>query len=158
MTSTRAVLVDTSTLFSGLGWSGLPSQVLVTIAEGSYELVLTDYILDELFEHLRDFPTERKEPALRSFEYLQQATVIDENEWITHLEDAEELVGESKDAPIMAAYLLDEVDVLVTSNTADFPLEEYETIVTPRGFLETIVVGSPDGGLNGVDESGPDED
>jgi Arc/MetJ-type ribon-helix-helix transcriptional regulator len=48
----RAVLIDPSTLLSGLGWSGPPSQVLVTIANGNFELVLTDYILGELFEHL----------------------------------------------------------------------------------------------------------
>lgn len=139
MPTSKSVLVDTSTLFSGLGWSGPPSRVLITIAEGRFELLVTDYILDELFEHLRDFPTERKEPALRSFEYLHQAVVIDEDEWMDHLETAETLVGETKDAPIMAAYLLDDVDVLVTSNTQDFPHDDYETIVTPRGFLDESV-------------------
>jgi hypothetical protein len=38
----------------------------------------------------------------------------------------------------MAAYLLDEVDVLVTSNVHDFPIEDYETILTPREFVETF--------------------
>ena len=52
MRGLRGVLIDTSTLLSGLGWSGPPSQVLVTIANGNFELVLTDYILGELFEHL----------------------------------------------------------------------------------------------------------
>lgn len=139
MPSTKKVLVDTSTLFSGLGWSGPPSRVLIAIAEGNFELVVTDYILDELFRHLQDFPTERKEPALRSFEYLHQAVVIDEDEWDVNLDAAEVMVGETKDAPIMAAYVLDEVDVLVTSNTQDFPHDDYETIVTPRGFLDEFV-------------------
>lgn len=138
MTSSQAILVDTSTLFSGLGWSGPPSRVLLTIATGEFELVLTDYILGELFEHLRDFPADRREPALRSFEYLQQATVIDEDQWTVHVDDAETAVGETKDAPIMAAYLLDEVDVLVTSNVHDFPLEDYETLLTPREFIDAF--------------------
>jgi hypothetical protein len=38
----------------------------------------------------------------------------------------------------MAAYLLDEVDVLVTSNVHDFPIGDYETILTPREFVETL--------------------
>ena len=138
MKNSRAILVDTSTLFSGLGWSGPPARVLTAIADGDFELVLTDYILGELFEHLRDFPADRREPALRSFEYLKQATVIDEEHWITHLDRAKETVGETKDAPIMAAYLLDEVNVLVTSNIHDFPLDDYETILTPREFIDTI--------------------
>ena len=63
MKNSRAILVDTSTLFSGLGWSGPPARVLTAIADGDFELVLTDYILGELFEHLRDFPADRREPA-----------------------------------------------------------------------------------------------
>lgn len=131
-----SVLIDTSTLYSGLGWSGPPSRVLVAIATGHFELVLTDYILDELFEHLRDFPPDRKEPALRSFAYLQQAVVIDQDGWNDKLDQAKPLVGEAKDAPIMAAYLLEEVDLLVTSNTQDFPHDDFGTIVTPRAFLD----------------------
>lgn len=145
MPSSKKVLVDTSTLFSGLGWSGPPSQVLIAIAEGNFELVVTDYILDELFRHLQDFPPERKEPALRSFEYLHQAVVIDEDEWEVNLDAAEARVGETKDAPIMAAYLLDEVEVLVTSNTQDFPHDDYGTIMTPRDFLDTFVSSEPRG-------------
>jgi len=41
---------------------------------------MTDYVLDELFEPLQYFPTVRKESALRSFEGLHQAVVIDEVE------------------------------------------------------------------------------
>lgn len=51
MPSSTSVLVDTSTRFSGLGWSGPPSRVLIAIATGEFQLVLTDYILDELFEN-----------------------------------------------------------------------------------------------------------
>lgn len=143
MPSSTSVLVDTSTLFSGLGWSGPPARVLVSIATGDFELVLTDSILDELFEHLRDFPAERREPALRSFEYLQQAVIIKEDEWTRKLDHAKPLVGEAKDAPIMAAYLLDAVDVLVTSNTKDFQHDDYETILTPRGFLDRFAPPEP---------------
>lgn len=144
MPSTRRILVDTSTLFSGLGWSGPPSQVLITITEDDYELVLTDYILDELFAHLQDFETERKIPALSAFEYLHHADVLEEAEWDANLDTAEELVGETKDAPIMAAYLLDDVDILVTSNTQDFPHDDYETILTPRAFVDTVATAEPD--------------
>jgi predicted nucleic acid-binding protein len=137
MMSSRAILIDTSTLFSGLGWFGPPYEVLLRIHGSTAQLVVTDYILDELFTHLSDFPTDRKEPALRAFEQLYDATVIPEDDWQPLLEMATEEVGEDKDAPIMAAYLLDEIDVLVTSNTTDFPLADYETILTPREFLDT---------------------
>ena len=64
--------------------------------------------------------------------------MIDEEHWSAHLDRAKETIGENKDAPIMAAYLLDEVDVLVTSNIHDFPLDDYEAILTPREFIDTI--------------------
>lgn len=151
MPSTQRILVDTSTLFSGLGWSGPPAQVLVTITDEEFELVLTDYILDELFAHLEDFSTERKAPALSAFEYLHHADVLEESEWDGNLATAKGLVGEDKDAPIMAAFLLDGVDVLVTSNTEDFPHGDYESIMTPRGFVQTF--GQSESGTDTETES-----
>lgn len=132
----RRILLDTSTLFSSLGWEGAPFKVLMKINEKSFELVLTDYILDELSSHFQDFPPNRKEHAIKSLKHLEEASVIEEREWKKNLKRAEKLVGESKDAPIMAAFLTDKVDILVTSNEKDFPIEDKENIQTPDEFLE----------------------
>lgn len=136
MKSTRKVLVDTSTLFSALGWTGAPFKVLSKIHEDDFKLVLTDYVLDELSNHLEDYPIERREDAFQSMEYLRETAFIIRCEWEGNLEQAEKLVGEKKDAPIMAAFLLEEVDILVTSDLKDFPIDEYDNILTPNDFLE----------------------
>jgi len=136
MKNIKRVLVDTSTLFSGLGWTGAPFRVLAKIHEEDFELVLIDYIIDELSNHVEDYPAERKEEAFQSLEYLRESAVIVENKWKEKLNKAEKLVGENKDAPIMAAFLLDEVDLLVTSDLKDFPIEEFEQILTPKDFLK----------------------
>ncbi len=138
MKNTKRVLVDTSTLFSGLGWTGAPFRVLAKIHEENFELVLTDYILDELSRHFEDYPIERREDAFQSLEYLRETAWIVKSEWEEKLEEAEKLVGENKDAPIMAAFLLDEVDILVTSDLKDFPLDDFENILTPKGFLKRM--------------------
>ena len=130
------VLLDTSTLFSAHGWSGAPFEALMKINEENFDLVLTDYILDELSDHFRDFPPERRKHALESLEHLEEASIVEESEWKENLSRAEELVGESKDAPIMAAFLTERVDVLVTSNESDFPVEDMEDVQTPTEFLE----------------------
>jgi len=36
----------------------------------------------------------------------------------------------------MAAFLLDEVDILITSDLKDFPIEKFEQILTPKDFLK----------------------
>ncbi len=136
MKSTRKVLVDTSTLFSALGWTGAPFKVLSKIHEENFKLVLTDYILDELSNHFEDYPIDRREDAFQSMEYLRETALIVESEWEKNLVKAETLVGENKDAPIMAAFLLEEVDILVTSDLKDFPIEEFDNILTPNDFLE----------------------
>jgi len=69
-------------------------------------------------------------------EYLKETAIIVESRWERKLKDAEEVVGENKDAPIMAAFLLDEVDILITSDLKDFPIEEFEQILTPKDFLK----------------------
>lgn len=135
MKSSKRVLLDTSTLFSGLGWSGPPFLVLLKIHEGNFDLVLTDYILEELSDHFEDFPEERREQAEKSLEYLQKAHVISEEEWKENLDRGRELVGDSKDAPIMAAYLLEDIDILVTSDEKDFPVKDHENIMGPKEFL-----------------------
>jgi len=135
MRNTKRVLVDTSTLFSALGWTGAPFKVLVKIYEGNFTLVITDYILEELTAHINDYTGERRENAFQAIEYLRDAYIITEDRWVMNLESAEKLVGESKDAPIMAAYLLEEVDILVTSDLKDFPFEDFDEILTPNAFL-----------------------
>ncbi|KXB08309.1 hypothetical protein AKJ56_01560 [candidate division MSBL1 archaeon SCGC-AAA382N08] len=134
----KRVLLDTSTLFSSLGWTGAPFEVLLKINEGDFKLVLTDYILDELSDHFKDFPPERKKHAIKSLKLLKEASVIEEKEWKKNLNRAGNLVGENKDAPIMAAFLTNKVDVLVTSNTKDFPTEDKEKVQTPDEFLKKI--------------------
>lgn len=132
----KRVLLDTSTLFSGLGWSGPPFRVHLKIHEENFDLILTDYILDELSNHLKDYPEDRREKAIQSLEYLREASIILEGTWEKNLKKAEKLVGETKDAPIMAAYLHKDVDILVTSNIKDFPTQKHENILTPKKFLK----------------------
>jgi len=136
MKSTKRVLIDTSTLFSALGWTGAPFRVLAKIHEEDFELVLTDYIIDELSDHIKDYPEERRKEAFQSMEYLKETSIIVESKWETKLKQAEKLVGENKDAPIMAAFLLDEIDILITSDLKDFPIEDFEQILTPKNFLK----------------------
>lgn len=129
------MLVDASTLYSGLGWTGPPSDVLLKISGSSdYDLVLSDRILEELFRHLNEIPD--KENALRSLECLKEAVIVRSDRWKQHQEIASKLVNDSKDAPVMAAFLTGKVDYLVTSDTSDFPVSEFDTVMTPGQFLE----------------------
>lgn len=137
--SVKEVLIDTSTLFSGLGWSGPPSDVLLTIySESRYELVLTEYILEELFRNVDRMPQGRRSSAFESLEHLQKCRVVGREDWIQNIQKAEDEVNDVKDAPVLAAYFTDMVDYLVTSNTEDFPLKKYENILTPQQFLSEV--------------------
>jgi predicted nucleic acid-binding protein len=135
----KTVLVDTSTLFSGLGWAGVPSDVLLVLySRDGYFLRLSDRILQELFRNVKKFPDDRQPAALQSLEYLQKAAIVTEDRWREHLTRAKQEVTELKDAPILTAYFLEDTDYLVTSNAQDFPVDQYETIVSPNEFLDLL--------------------
>lgn len=108
------VLVDSSSLYSALLHDGAVAEVVDEIL-AAHDVVITDYIQEEIRRNLAE--------ALESGAYVdaylgplsEAVHVLDAEEYRHHLERVPEDVSR-KDAPVVAAALHPDVDVLLTSD------------------------------------------
>ena len=103
------VLVDTNILFSAILFpASKPAKALIHIAE-NHEIVLCDQNIRELREVIK-----RKAPK-----YLPDAEVLIAElpfELIPAVDNAEKLIRDAKDQPILNAALISGVDLIVTGD------------------------------------------
>ena len=130
----RRVLVDTNVIVSALIFPGsAPARALSMVIERE-QLVLSDWILDEL----RDV-VERKWPerlsVLETFIAVSEFELVPAGASVIDMRDA-------ADQPILDAAITGAIDVIVTGDkdflalTIDRPL-----ILTPREYLDSADVG-----------------
>jgi putative PIN family toxin of toxin-antitoxin system len=128
------VLVDTNILFSALLFpNSKPAKVLLYITE-HHDLVLCDYILYELRDVLK-----RKAPnALPPAEmFLAELSY----ELIPAAYDAEKLIRDAKDQPILNAAILSDVDIILTGDKDFLSLQlEHPKCMTASKFLDDFVM------------------
>jgi len=117
------VMLDTNVLLSGLGFSGVCSDLLEELLYQGCELIETDYILEELREKVRSkLKGEQREKALDLLLFLLQRLPLKVkrfDEYSVNLSKVEGLVPE-EDTPILAAAVQQEVDYFVTGDKIHF--------------------------------------
>lgn len=136
----RRIFVDTSVLIAGCGSRTGASRAILTMAEiGLFKLVVSQQVLEECERNFH-----KKLPAALPI-FTQLLTTINPEikpnpspkesaHWVT--------IIEAKDAPILAAAILANVDRLLTLNTKDFTAEVARQtsliIQTPAEFIREI--------------------
>ena len=136
----RKVFVDANVLIAGADSRSGASNALLQLAEvGLFQLVVSRQVLDEAERNLR-----KKLPrALPAFAALlaQLSLEIVADPPDDACRGWQEII-ESKDAPILAAAVLAQVDRLVTLNTKDFTPAVAQasglTIQTPAEFIRNV--------------------
>jgi len=117
------ILLDTSVLFPGFRHPDLRRKLIWKLLEKGVTPVLTDYILEELKANIEEgYSDEEARIALRLLlEILQtgQVEVKTVEEYGPYWEEARGLIRE-KDAPILAALMLPDIDYFVTRDKRDF--------------------------------------
>lgn len=142
------ILFDTSALFPGFRHEGLRQKLLGRVIDTGHTPVVTDYILDELRINIeRRFKPEQKAVALDLLLQILSLNVLEVKLWDeyeAHLDAAFDLVRE-KDAPVLAAAMLDEVAYLVVRDERDFLRNERlmnsrwrAKIVRPRELFDLL--------------------
>ena len=103
------VLADTNILFSALLYpNGIPGRVLLYISE-NHELVLSDYNISELREIVQ-----RKAPAqMADVEVLLAKLAY---ELVAAPISPEKLIRDPKDAPVLNAAIIANVDIIVSGD------------------------------------------
>ena len=146
------VLADTNILFSALLYpNGGPSQALLFISE-NYELVLSDFNISEL----RDI-VERKTP--------QQMADVDvflaklSYELITAPISPEKLINDPKDAPVLNAAIIADVDIIISGDKHFTELSlERPVVKTATEFIRDFII-EPDGYYStGTTDTNPQAD
>ena len=132
------VLADTNILFSALLYpNGGPSQALLYISE-NYELVLSDFNISEL----RDI-VERKAP--------QQMADVDvflaklSYELITAPISPEKLINDPKDAPILNAAIIADVDIIISGDKHFTELALERPVVKTATEFTSDFIAEPEG-------------
>ena len=140
------ILFDTSVLLPGFRYPELREKAIGRIIHAGALPVVTDYILDELRSNIqKKYTAEQKAVALDLLLQILSMGVLEIKTWAEyapHLDEALKLVPE-KDAPVLAAAMLPDIDLLLTNDKKHFlenqKLQETawrEKIKTAREFLE----------------------
>lgn len=126
------VVLDTNVLVSGLAYpAGAPGRIVTAWRQGSLEVVLSRYILDEMIRVLPRLPRIQMTPAeirdlADSFMFL--ADVVEpEGEQDANLRD-------QADQPVLLTLLAAKADYLITGDKDLLALAGSYSIVTPAEF------------------------
>ena len=128
----RAIVVDTNVLASGIVYpDSIPGKIMQAWQNNNIELIISDYILDELERVLprlkKNTLTPKKVAHLRkSFHF--KATVIEPGE--IH----EDELTDDNDLPVLALLVSSSADVLVTGDKALLRLSDKYPIMTASDF------------------------
>ncbi|MEW5856460.1 MAG: PIN domain-containing protein [Cyanobacteriota bacterium] len=136
----RRVFADSSILIAGAGSRTGASRAVLTMAEiGLFKLVISQQVLDECERNLH-----KKLPAAQPIFAQLLAAIAPEIRPNPPLEESAQWtpIIEAKDAPILAAAVLANVDRLLSLNTKDFTQEVAVhsglIIQTPADFIREI--------------------
>jgi predicted nucleic acid-binding protein len=132
------VLIDTNMFIASMRYAGVKRKLVWKLLEENVTVVITDFIVDELRENFAElYQPQEAHTALDLFLQFLGTGLLEVKryeDYAPHLEDASALIA-AKDAPILAATMLPEIDYLVTRDKQDF-LQNPRLRATP--WLEKI--------------------
>ena len=141
-------ILDTSVLLPGFRYPDLRRKLIWRIIDKRMTPVFTDYILEELRSNIEEhYTSDERQIALNLLFDILQTGRIEVKTWeeySPHLPKAMELTNE-KDAPILAAAMLEDVDYLITRDKKAFLKNKklritpwQHKIYSPRDFLKHL--------------------
>jgi predicted nucleic acid-binding protein len=117
------ILLDTSVLLPGFRYPGLEEKLMGKLLAQGITPVVTDYIIEELRENIKEHYTERERAiALDLFLELLALGVLEIKtleDYIDNLDEASRYVPD-KDAPILAAVMLPDINLFITKDEKHF--------------------------------------
>jgi putative PIN family toxin of toxin-antitoxin system len=127
------VLVDTNIFIASMRFAGLKRKLIWKLLEKDVIVVVTDFILEELRENFEEqYSAEEAQAALENLLHFLGTGKIEVktyDSYAAYLPEAQQLIRD-KDAPILAALMLEDITYLVTRDKRDF-LENERLRKTP---------------------------
>jgi putative PIN family toxin of toxin-antitoxin system len=128
------VVLDTNVLVSGLAYpEGVPGRILSAWQQGSLNLVLSRYILDEIVRVLPKLSRSKRSPAeIRDLadSFMFMAEIVEPGR------ELEAALRDRKDEPILGTLLAAQADYLITGDKDLLSLAGRYPIVTPSAFWD----------------------
>jgi putative PIN family toxin of toxin-antitoxin system len=130
------VVLDTNVLISAVVFQGLPASIVEHARVGSFRLILSPQLLEELRRILRE-----------KFQYTDAAihkaevSLRDVSEVVEPRETVSLITAEPSDNRVLEAAMMGKADMIVTGDHAHLiPLGSFQSIpiVTPRQLLELV--------------------
>lgn len=132
---TASAVLDTNVLVSGLLFpNGVPSRLLDSAIERKFEMVLSDYILeevDEVLSRVPGVPMITRHTAVKVLIESCRMVIPAEGTWA---------VRDPEDLPIVGTAVAGRVDYLVTGDKDLLSIRKVNPvlIVTPRSFASIV--------------------
>jgi putative PIN family toxin of toxin-antitoxin system len=128
------VILDTNVLVSGLAYSGgVPGRILGAWQQGSLNVVLSRYILDEMVRVLPKLSRNKRSPTeIRDLadSFVFMAEIVEPSG------ELDEELRDGNDQPILGTLLAAAADYLITGDKDLLALASRYPILTPAEFWE----------------------
>jgi putative PIN family toxin of toxin-antitoxin system len=128
------VVLDTNVLVSGLAYpASIPGRILSAWQQGSLDVILSKYILDEMIRVLPKLSRNKRSSAeIRDLadSFLFVAEIFEPTG------EADETLRDSKDQPVLETLLAAQANYLITGDKDLLALAKRYPIVTPAAFWE----------------------
>ena len=127
------IMLDTNVLVSALLFPGQKMNALMEKVTTDHQLVLSSYIVDELFDVTQHKFPDKVETVDTLLSQLPYELVYTPKQLKPNLFEIRDI----KDYPILYSAITDDVDVFITGDDdfRDIDVEKPE-VVTPAGFLD----------------------
>jgi len=131
------VMVDTTSLISGLVFHGVEYRLLKLVEKNAIKLVLSDFILEETKRVLK-LKFDSKALLFDEFLEIVKPEIIDKKDYRNLLIKYKDLISDKKDLPILAAAIRAKPDFFITGDK-DFKTEKIKkflNIISSRDLLD----------------------
>lgn len=134
--ATLRIVLDTNVLLSGIAYpASIPGKIIAAWRHGSIELVLSEYILDEL---RRVLPRLAHRHQLTAAEFDDLVDILGiQVEIAEPSATTNESLRDTSDIPILGTLLAAQADYLITGDKDFLVLADRHPITTPAQFWAT---------------------
>lgn len=129
------IVLDTNVLLSGTAYPGsIPGKIVSAWRNGSLEVVLSQYILDELQRVLPRLNHRLDWSSLEIRDFVDSLALL--ADLVDPVETSEPVLRDSADRPVLGTFLAAKANYLVTGDKDLLALSAHYPIITPAIFWQ----------------------
>lgn len=129
------IVLDTNVLLSGTAYPGsIPGKIVSAWRNGSLEVILSQYILDELQRVLPRLNHRLSWSSLEIRDFVDSLALL--ADLVDPVEISESALRDIADQPVLGTFLAAKANYLVTGDKDLLALSAHYSIITPANFWQ----------------------